>query len=142
MKIIIFKIIITVILCLALTLVFSFANEYSEYVGVISKYYESKQKDVEVINGWELGLQDYKAVLDHLVNNFEFVDGVKTTEDKIIIAGILTTTAFCTRDGCKIRVIQRYGMAILMTKDKKFEKFLKLTEVSHIVKFGWNGKDV
>lgn len=137
--------VLALILCLGLvlTFAFSFSADYSEYVDVIRKHYESRIKGKEAIESWEVGVREnYKSVLDHLICSFDFVDGFETTEDKIVITGILTTTAYCMRDGFKIRIHQLYGMAILMTKDKKFEKFLRLTEVSRIVEPGWNGKDV
>lgn len=137
--------VIALILCLGLvlTFAFSFSADYSEYVDVIRKHYESKIAGKEVISNWEVGVrEEYKSVLDHLLCTFDFVDGFETTEDKIVITGILTTTAYCTRDGFKIRIHQLYGMAILMTKDKKVEKLVKITEASRVVEIGWNGKDV
>ncbi len=138
------KAIFILILCLGLflNLAFSSDNDYSEYVSVIRKYYQSKQNDKEAISSWESGLREYESVLDHLICSFEFTDGFETTEGKIIICGVLTTKAYCTRRGEKIRVSQIYGMAILVTKDKQLEKFVKLTKVSHTVEAGWNGKDV
>lgn len=135
---------IVLILCLGLVLTsFSFSKDYSEYVEVIRKYYEEKQNDAEVIKNWTSGIKDnYKANLDYLVNDFESTGGSETTDGKVVIIGVFTTTAFCTKEGNKIRILQVYGMAILMTKDKKLVKSLKLTEVSHIVKLGWDGKDV
>jgi hypothetical protein len=137
--------VLALILCLGLvlTFAFSFSADYSEYVDVIRKHYESRASSKEAISSWKEGAQEeYRAILDHLICSFEFVDGFETTEGKIVISGILTTTAYCTRDGYKIRIHQLYGMAIVMAKDKKFEKFLKLTEVNRIVEVGWNGKDV
>jgi hypothetical protein len=136
--------VLALILCLGLVLTFSFSfsTDYSEYVEVIRKHYESKQSSKEAISSWKEGAQEeYRAILDHLICSFEFVEGFET-EGKIVISGILTTTAYCTRDGYKIRIHQLYGMAIVMAKDKKFEKFLKLTKVKRIVEVGWNGKDV
>ncbi len=136
--------VLALILCLGLvlTFTFSFSTDYSEYVDVIRKYYESKIAGKEAISGWEVGVrEEYKSVLDHLICTFEFVDGFETTEDKIVITGILTTTAYCTRDGFKIRIHQLYGMAILMTKDKKVEKLVKITEASRVVEIGCNGND-
>ena len=139
------KAIIALILCLGLVLTFSFsfAKNYDEYVEVIRKRYETKEKDKEVLRGWEIGVKEqYKSVLDHLKITFEFFDGYETTEDKIVITGVITTTAYCTRDGFKIRIHQLYAIAVVMTKEKKMEKVLRLAEQGHIIEEGWNGKDV
>lgn len=139
------KAIIALILCLGLVLIFAFslANNYSEYVDVICKHYESKEKDKDVLKGWEVGVREqYKSILGHIKITFEFVDGFETTEGKIVISGILTTTAYCMKDGYKIRIHQLYGIAVLMNKDKKIEKAIRLAERDHIIEEGWNGKDV
>lgn len=139
------KAIIALILCLGLVLTFSFsfAKDYDEYVNFIRKHYESREKDKDVLRGWEVGVREqYKSVLDHIKITFEFVEGFETTEGKIVISGILTTTAYCMRDGYKIRIHQLYGIAVLMNKDKKIEKALRLAERDHIIEEGWNGKDV
>jgi hypothetical protein len=138
--------VIALILCLVLTLAFgvSFANDYDEYTNVVRKYYENKQTDEDVVNNWKAGLlEQYQANLDHLLMTFEFVKGIETTDGRILITGVLTITAYCIKDGDKIRITQLAAMAILMSKDKKIEKKVRIKEADqHIIEAGWYGSPV
>ena len=138
--------VIALILCLVLTLAFgiSFANDYSDYVEVIRKHYESKQTDEAIVKSWKVELQEqYQADLDHLLMIFEFVKGHETTDGKILITGVLTITAYCIKDGDKIRISQLAAIAIIMSKDKKIEKKVKIKEADqHIIEIGWYGNPV
>jgi hypothetical protein len=137
---------IAIAVCVALILAFSFslAADYSEYINIIQKFYRAKSKDENVVNTWKEGVEhEYQATLDHLVIQFEFVKGIETTSGKIVIAGILTSTGYCIRDGIKIRISQAKGVAILITKDGKMEKRTVIKEGGeNVIETGWNGQDL
>jgi len=137
--------VIALILCLVLTLAFgiSFANDYDEYTNIIRKYYENKQIEENVVNNWKVGvLEQYQATLDHLIMGFEFVKGYETTDGGVMIAGVLTITAYCIKDGDKIRISQLMAMAFLF-KDRKMEKKIRIKEGDqHIIEIGWYGNPV
>ena len=138
--------VIALALCLVLTLAFglSFANNYDEYTNIVRKYYESKQTDEEVVNNWKAGaMEQYQATLYHLLMTFEFVKGYESTDGRILITGVLTITAYCIKNGDKIRITQLAAMAILMSKDKKIEKKVRIKDGDqHIVEIGWYGSPV
>ena len=138
--------VIALILCLVLTLAFgaSFAGDYDEYTNVVRKYYENKQIEEDVVNNWKAGvIEQYQATLDHLIMSFEFVKGYETTDGRVIITGVLAITAYCIKNGDKIRITQLAAMAILMSKDKKIEKKVRIKDGDqHIVEIGWYGSPV
>jgi hypothetical protein len=138
--------VIALVLCLVLTLAFSisFANGYDEYTNVIRKYYESKQTNESAVNNWRAGvLEQYQADLDHLMMGFKFAKGYETTDDKVMIIGVLVITAYCIKDGDKIRISQLATLAIIMSKDKKIEQVVKISEGDqHIIEIGWYGNSV
>jgi hypothetical protein len=118
-------------------------NNFSEYVDVIKNFYKEKQNDLEIIQNWRDGVkEDYGYDVDHISIEFEFIEGAKTTDGKIVIIGIITCTAYCcTQDNQKLRIIQMSIVAFLITKNKNIEKVLKLKDApQHILKPGWDDK--
>lgn len=134
------KFLISVLLLLMVFSISVFATDFGEYVSIIQEEYKKRETYQDVIENWRNGvLLEYGYMLDHVTITFEFVRGAETTDEKILIVGVTTTTAFCyTKEKRKMRIIQMVGMAILFTKDKRIDKSSRMTDYQKTVVSGWD----
>lgn len=118
-------------------------TNFDDYVKVIKNFYKAKQVEKEVVQNWQNGIKEsYGYSVEYITIEFECIDAKETTDDRVLIAGVTTVTAFCiTQDGQKMRVMQMVAMAFLLTKDKKLDKGLRIQDAPrHILKPGWDDK--
>jgi hypothetical protein len=111
----------------------------NEYVKVSNDRLAASCKDnQEIIKGWSEGIKkEFGCDLDHLEAIFVPIKVGKTEENRTILLGPVTTTAYSYRNQQKVRIVLVNMILYLMNKDKIIENFVIIEPGSPKMVPGW-----
>ncbi len=139
------KIIAIVLALCLLAFSLSFAGKYGEFDEYLEMYRnrnETYQEDEDLVKNWAEGIwKGYQAKLDHLQISFDFDEG-KRSDDRVVLLGTLSITAFCIKNGNKMRITQKSEVAILFENKEYLRSITTKEGGRHIVEPGWFGNPI
>ena len=134
------KKIVILISSILLLVSLAFAVTLEEYVAAINqRIAEGCRTNQKVIKDWKDGIKEsFGCDLDHLGAVFVLLEA-RQIETKMLLFGVLTVTAYATKDGQKVRVIQVSSIMYCINKDNIVEdKAILGTDPPKILE-GWIG---